>query len=91
VLAIDDLDTISEDLVVFYNTTTGSISINNSSLFTAKNVSLCNVLGQQVLKVNTDYTNVTEVVIPVQVATGTYLVTFDYNDGTTITRKLLIK
>jgi len=91
VLAIDDLNTISDDLVVFYNTTTGSISINNSSEFTAKNVSLYNVLGQQVVKVNTDYTNVTGVTIPVQVATGTYLVTFEYNNSTTITKKLLIK
>jgi len=54
-------------------------------------VSLYNVLGQQVVKVNTDYTNVTEIAIPVQVATGTYLVTFDYNNGTTITKKMLIK
>jgi len=91
VLAIEDVNTISDDLVVFYNPASGSISIKNSSLFTAKNVSLYNVLGQQVLKVNADYTNVTEVVIPVQVATGTYLLTFVYNNGTTITRKLLIK
>jgi len=65
--------------------------INSSSVFTAKKVSLYNVLGQQVLKTSTDYTNVTEISIPVQVATGTYLVTFDYNNGTTVTKKVLIK
>jgi len=91
VLAIDDVDTISDDLVVFYNTATGSINISDLSVFTAKNVSLYNVLGQQVLKANTDYTNVKEIAIPVQVATGTYLVTFDYNNGTKITKKLIIK
>jgi len=91
VLAIDDIETISDDLVVFYNTTTGSISISDSSVFTAKNVSLYNVLGQEVLKSSTSYTNVSEIAIPVQVATGTYLVTFDYNNGTQITKKLLIK
>jgi len=91
VLAIDDVATNSEDLIVFYNATTGSISINNSSEFTAKNVRLYNVLGQQVLKETKDYTNVTEVLIPVQVAIGTYLVTFDYNNGAAITKKLLIK
>jgi len=91
VLAIDDVDVISEDLVVFYNATTGSISITDSSAFTAKNVSLYNVLGQQVLKANTDYTNVTEIAIPVQVAIGAYLVTFDYNNGKQVTKKLIIK
>jgi|GEM_PF-2916249 len=91
VLAIDDVDVISDDLVVFYNAATGSIMINSSSVFTAKKVSLYNVLGQQVLKTSTDYTNVTEISIPVQVATGTYLVTFDYNNGTTVTKKVLIK
>jgi len=91
VLAIDDLNSVSEDLVVFYDTTSGSISISDSSVFTAKNVSLYNVLGQQVVKVKTDYTNVTEIVIPVQVATGAYLVTFDYNNGKQVTKKLIIK
>jgi len=91
VLAIDDVDVISDALVVFYNATTGIISISDSSVFTAKNVSLYNVLGQQVLKANSDYTNVMEVSIPVQVATGTYLVTFDYNNGNQVTKKLIIK
>jgi len=54
-------------------------------------VSLYNVLGQQVVKGSRDYTNVEDIVIPVSVETGTYLVTFDYNNGTTVTKKLLIK
>ena len=91
VLAIDDVNIASEDLVVFYNTASGSINISDSSVFTAKNISLYNVLGQEVLKSNADYTNVTEVSIPVKVATGTYLITFDYNNGKQITKKLIIK
>jgi len=91
VMDIDEVNTVSDDLVVFYNATTRSISISDSSMFLAKNVSLYNVLGQEILKNNTDYTNVTEVSIPVQVATGTYLVKFDYNNGKRVTKKVIIK
>ena len=91
VLAIDDIDAVSADLLVFYNANSGSINFTNSSVFSAKNVSLYNVLGQQILKVKKEYTNVTEIAIPVSVATGTYLVRFDYNNGTRITKKLIIK
>jgi len=52
---------------------------------------LYNVLGQQVVKSNKDYTNVTDITIPVQVASGTYLVAFDYNNGKQVTKKLIIK
>jgi len=91
VLAIDDVNEISDNLVVFYNMATGSIIINNSSVFTAENVRLYNVLGQEVVKASKDYTDVTEIVIPAQVASGTYLLTFDYNNGKTLTKKVLIK
>ncbi len=91
VLAIDDIDTVEDDLVVFYNTASGSISLTKSSMFTVKNVNLYNVLGQQVLQVKKEYTNITSVDIPVQVASGTYLLIFDYNNGKQITKKLIIK
>jgi len=91
VLAVEDVKVTSDNLVVFYNATTQSIDISNSSLFTAKKVSLYNVLGQQVVKSNKDYTNVTDITIPVQVASGTYLVTFDYNNGKQVTKKIIIK
>ncbi len=91
VLAIDDIDTVEDDLVVFYNTASGSISLTNSSMFIVKNVNLYNVLGQQVLQVKKEYTNITSVDIPVQVASGTYLLIFDYNNGKQITKKLIIK
>ena len=91
VLAIDDIDTVEDDLVVFYNTNSRSISITNPSNFSAKNITLYNVLGQQVLQAKKEFTNVTSVAIPVSVAIGTYLVTFDYSNGKQITKKLIIK
>ncbi|PHS09796.1 MAG: hypothetical protein COA88_04285, partial [Kordia sp.] len=82
---------ITDDLVVFYNSTTQSIVINNPSEFTAKNISLYNILGQQVVKVVTEFNHTKAIAIPVSVATGAYLVSFDYNNGTQMKKKLIIK
>ncbi|NQY30082.1 MAG: T9SS type A sorting domain-containing protein, partial [Flavobacteriaceae bacterium] len=64
---------------------------NNPSEFSAKNISLYNILGQQIMKVTTEFNHTKAITIPVSVATGAYLVTFDYNNGTQITKKLIIK
>jgi len=90
-LAIEDVENSSNDLIVFYNTNNQSISISNPISFSAKNIGLYNILGQQVVKVADDYTDTKKVTIPVAVATGTYLIRFDYNNGTQVTKKLIIK
>jgi len=91
VLDVEDIVISSEVLTVFYNTDTQSIIINNPTTFSIRNISLYNVLGKQILKEHKNYNGVTEVSVPIQVATGVYLVTFDYNDGTTVVKKLLVK
>jgi len=91
VLGIEDEEIISDDLVVFYNTATQSIDISNPLDFSAKNIRMYNVVGQLVVKVANKYTNTKAISIPVSVATGTYLITFDYNKGKQITKKLIIK
>jgi len=91
VLAVEDNTVTSDDLVVFYNAATQSIDISNPSEFSAKNISLYNVAGQQVVKVTNEYINTKLITIPVSVASGAYLVTFDYNNGQQITKKLIIK
>ncbi|PHS09020.1 MAG: hypothetical protein COA88_05820 [Kordia sp.] len=91
ILTVEDNIEITDDLVVFYNSTTQSIVINNPLEFTAKNISLYNILGQQVVKVATEFNHTKAITIPVSVATGAYLVSFDYNNGTQITKKLIIK
>ncbi|NQY31479.1 MAG: T9SS type A sorting domain-containing protein, partial [Flavobacteriaceae bacterium] len=91
ILTVEDNIETTNDLVVFYNSTTQSIAINNPSEFSAKNISLYNILGQQIMKVTTEFNHTKAITIPVSVATGAYLVTFDYNNGTQITKKLIIK
>lgn len=91
--AIDIVEEIEEslsDLVVFYNGNTKNIEISNPTEFTAKSIVLYNVLGQEIVRVNSVFTGVNKVEIPVNVASGTYLVRFDYNNGTVITKKLII-
>ncbi|PHS10304.1 MAG: hypothetical protein COA88_02325, partial [Kordia sp.] len=91
ILTVEDNIEITDDLVVFYNSTTQSIVINNPSEFTAKNIVVYAITGQKVVKLNNVFTEVNTIEIPVSVATGTYMVSFDYNNGTQITKKLIIK
>jgi len=91
VLALEDEIIDSDELVVFYNASIKSVQINNRALFSAKNITLYNTLGQEVLAQKKEYTKGNEVTIPVSVATGTYLVRFEYNDGVMVAKKLIIK
>jgi len=59
--------------------------------FSAKNISLYTVLGQEVLASKDEYKHVKDISVPVSVATGAYLVRFEYNYGAMITKKLIIK
>ena len=68
-----------------------SVQINNTSLFSAKNISLYNIFGQEVLAHKNEYTKVNEVRIPINVEVGTYLLRFNYNNDVITTKKLLIK
>jgi len=87
----EDAEEILNDLVVFYNGNTKNIEISNPSEFTAKNITVYAVTGQEVVRVNSVFTEVSKVELPVNIASGVYLVRFDYNNGTAITKKLIIK
>ncbi|NQY29075.1 MAG: T9SS type A sorting domain-containing protein [Flavobacteriaceae bacterium] len=93
VLDVEDVEVveIEDNLIIYYSTATHNVIISNPKGFSAKNISLYNILGQEVLVHKNEYTKVNEVTIPVSIAAGTYVVRFNYNDGTIITKKLLIK
>jgi len=91
VLIVEEFDIPENNLVIFYNTSIQSIQVNNPKLFSIKNIRLYDMLGQEVFVSKKEYAKTYEVTIPVSVATGTYLVHFDYNDGAMITKKLIIK
>jgi len=91
ILSVEDNTVVADDLVVFYNGNTKNIEISNPTEFTAKNITLYAVTGQQITRVNNVFTGVSKVEVPVNVASGTYLVRFDYNDSKQITKKLIIK
>jgi len=91
VLANEDLDEFTNNLIVFYNSSTQSIQVNNTMFFSAKNISLYTVLGQKVLSSKKEYKHVKDISVPVSVVTGTYLVRFEYNDGSMVAKKIIIK
>ncbi|MFD0962749.1 CUB domain-containing protein [Pseudofulvibacter geojedonensis] len=91
ILNIDDEEFTPEDMVVYYNAQLGAISINNSKPFNASNIKVYNILGQEVLKSNKQYQGVTDLLLPTQVSSGSYLVQFSYNDKVAVTKKIIIK
>jgi hypothetical protein len=81
----------ADNLVVFYNTKTQSIDITNTTQFSAKNIAIHNVLGQQVVKMTTEFKDQNLITIPVSLATGAYVITFDYDNKRQVTKKLMIR
>jgi len=91
VLAVEEETAVLDELIVFYNTSKQSIQINNSSLFSAKNITLYNTLGQEVLASKKEYKYIKDITMPVSLGTGAYIVRFEYNKGVIVTKKLVIK
>jgi len=87
----EETEEILNDLVVFYNGSTKNIEISNPSEFTATNITIYAVTGQEVVRVNRVFIEVNKVEISVDVASGAYLVRFDYNNGTQVTKRLIIR
>jgi hypothetical protein len=87
---LENIDT-ADNLVVFYNTKTQSIDITNTTQFSAKNISIHNVLGQKVVNMNTEFKDQNLITIPVSLATGAYVITFDYDNKRQVTKKLMIR
>lgn len=91
VLSIEEESIISEDeFIVYYNSNTQAITLESNKAFTANNITLYNMLGQQVNSYKNQFHNVTKVSLPTQVASGTYIVQLTYNN-TEINTKVLIK
>ena len=90
VLELNTIEIIEDNLVVFYDNLNKGIKINNSLDFSANSIVLYNLLGQEVLRVNKEYHNVNEINIPLNVAMGTYILTFDYNNSSQLKRKVVI-
>jgi len=91
VLSVEENIIEASELLIYYNTLSSTITINSNMKFQANNIQLYNVLGQQVMKLNKKYTDVKEITIPLQVASGAYLVSFNYNNSRQMTKKLIIK
>ena len=90
VLTTQEIETIENEFLVFYDSLNKRLKINNSLGFSANSIVLYNLLGQEVLRVNKEYHNVNEINIPLNVAMGTYILTFDYNNSSQLKRKVVI-
>ena len=80
-----------DDLVIFSNNTNHRIEINASGSFSLSSLRLYNVLAQEVVNFERQFRDVTTIHLPVNVASGTYILKGIYNDATTFTKKLVIK
>lgn len=87
--SLDDDEFVQDDLVVFYNSQQAVLNISNSTFFNGSDIKLYNLLGQEVFRSIRDYSNIKTIDLPLQVATGTYLVQFNYN-GKKLTKKILV-
>jgi hypothetical protein len=84
-------DLLHNNFIVFYNAINKSIDLSNESLFSAKNIIIHNVLGQQVLKVKEEFENVNLISLPVSLSKGTYIVTFNHDKENILTKKLIVR
>ena len=89
VLAVEETVEAAEGTTVFYQASTQSINIVSNNTFKASGVTLYNVLGQQVMNFGSDFNNVQEVKLPVNVAAGTYVLRF-YLEDHEVTKKIMI-
>ena len=89
VLAVEETVEAAEGVTVFYQAASQSINIVSANTFKASGVTLYNVLGQQVMNFGSDFNNVQELKLPVNVAAGTYVLRFLVNDHE-VTKKIMI-
>ncbi len=85
-------ENLDDNLNVFYTAQNNTIVIHNPTNFSVRNIQLHNVLGQEVLGHLNRYHDVSTINLAVgELATGTYILTFMYNDSITITKKMIIR
>ena len=72
---------IADDLLVYFDTISGTIVFQNEKIFTAKNITIHNTLGQLVYNNTAGYEDVQKINLTTLLSAGAYIVSFEYNDG----------
>ena len=89
-LSVEETE-IADTLLVYYSNTNNGIVIHNPKLTDIKSVELVNMLGQSVNKFqNIESTEIIRLKTN-QVSTGTYIINLKLDDGTILTKKVLVK
>ncbi|PNQ72385.1 MAM protein [Hanstruepera neustonica] len=89
-LSVDENE-IANTLTVYYSNTNNGIVIHNPTLKTIKTVELISMLGQTVNTFNDVETTEIVRLKTNQVSTGTYILNLKLEDGTILTKKVLVK
>ena len=90
-VVVSTTELVEDNLLVYYNSQTGSITIDNPSSFAASSIRVYNTLGQLLINHGRQYQGVNTISIPVDVSTGAYMVQFIYNNEKEVTKKLVIQ
>lgn len=89
-LSIDEND-IGDSLTVYYSNTSSSIVIHNPKSATIKSVEMINMLGQTINTFNNIETTEIIRLKSTEISTGTYILNLKLDEGTVITKKVLVK
>ena len=87
----DEIIQIAEDLIAYYLISERSIILESQKAFTASDIRLYNLLGQQVYQYDQDFNESTRVSLPTNLNTGVYLVKFVLNNAKEMSKRVIIK
>lgn len=82
---------LEQSTSVYYISNSQEIVIEDTQEFSAENIVLYNILGQEVQRFTKKYEGVGRITLPVSVQTGVYLIKFLKNQSTEISEKIIIK
>ncbi|MFD0962670.1 LamG-like jellyroll fold domain-containing protein [Pseudofulvibacter geojedonensis] len=88
---IKDSIELALNMSIYYSFNSQEIVIENDQVFTAENIILYNILGQEVQRFANKYEEVNKILLPINVEAGVYLIKFLKDNSTEISEKLIIK
>lgn len=86
---LDIEETLINELMVFYNSSKEEVNIINPSSFLISKIRLIDILGKEIMTYGHKYIGVTEILLPVKLADGIYLVEFMIENNRVV-KKIII-
>ena len=87
----EEIVQIAEDLIAYYVLSERAIILESRKAFTASDIRLYNLLGQQVYQYDQDFNESTRISLPTNLNTGVYLIKFVLNNAKEMSKKVIVK